>query len=630
VVDGADGQVTNQAIRLFQAVVQADGRGRPIDRAKNNATVSGTITSGSSENAWLNAVNAPVWQELPVAWQNAAVINYETWTSSWEVDIIGRAIAAQPDIAGRVTALTEFPDIYGTVHASHQAGHSVDIGFRPNPPANTAAVAIPPNITEESARADYVFGQLDSGGQRVASEILAMWNAAGDQFRSVIVGSTPADFARIKQYLSFFLSANQILSVNGHNDHFHMDLKPPAMGAPASASAAPDVSNSTGSGFGTNPRVYYRITLANGFQIAGQVGAEQSLSTVLPPNADYTLTAYQPSSNRSGVYQGRTSSSGVITDLGPIILNQFGGIDSTGDGLPDIGRYVIGLKVGVRSFAGDGIDDATKLEEGLDPLSGLAFPTGVVATLPMPGTVEKLAVAGNKLYAASGSGGLAVVDGTQFNNPIQLGRLSLPGYASGIGVDANLQIAAVATGSALQLVDVSNGMAPKLLHSVAVAATQVVVSDGLAYATSGSSFSVVDLESGNIIQRLTLPMSTVTGLARDGSFLYAYGANTLAIIDVTTEGAARVRGHLSVSIASSDVGVFAANGIVWLAGSGLRTINVSNPDAPTLIHGADVTFTARRVALNGSGLGVLAPADSGTCSRRFAVTLGLLVSYTSS
>src|SRR5262249_32108205 len=161
--------------------------------------------------------------------------------------------------------------------------------------------------------------------------------------------------------------------------------------------------------------------------------------------------------------------------------DKFGGVDSTGDGLPDIARYVIGLKVGVRSFAGDGIDDATKLEEGLDPLSGIAFPTGVVASLPISGTVEKLAVAGNRIYAAAGSGGFAVVDGGQFNNPILLGKLSLPGYASGVGVDDNLKIAAVATGSALQLVDVSNGMAPTLLHSVAVPAAQVVASNGLAY-----------------------------------------------------------------------------------------------------------------------------------------------------
>ncbi len=191
-----------------------------------------------------------------------------------------------------------------------------------------------------------------------------------------------------------------------------------------------------------------------------------------------------------------------------------------------------------------------------------------------------------------------------------IGHLSLPGYSSGIGVDDNLHVAAVATGSALQVVDVSNGMSPLLLHSVAVPATQVVVSDGLAYAASGNTLSVVDLESGSVIQSLSLPMYTVTGLARDGSFLYVYGGDVFAVIDISNEQSPRLRGTLSVSIATSDVGVFAANGIAWLAGSGLHTIDVSNPDEPTLIHGADVTFTARRIALNGSGLGLLAPAGN--------------------
>jgi hypothetical protein len=36
-------------------------------------------------------------------------------------------------------------------------------------------------------------------------------------------------------------------------------------------------------------------------------------------------------------------------------------------------------------------------------------------------------------------------------------------------------------------------------------------------------------------------------------------------------------------------------------------VDVTNPAAPQLVHGADGFFTARRIALNGSGLGVLAP-----------------------
>src|SRR5262249_49937850 len=45
----------------------------------------------------------------------------------------------------------------------------------------------------------------------------------------------------------------------------------------------------------------------------------------------------------------------------------------------------------------------------------------------------------------------------------------------------------------------------------------------------------------------------------------------------------------------------------WLSGSGLTTVNVSNPASLSIISGADSFFNARRIALNGSGLGVLVP-----------------------
>ena len=170
---------------------------------------------------------------------------------------------------------------------------------------------------------------------------------------------------------------------------------------------APQATLSTVPGFGTDPKVYYRFDLANGLTITGKTDAEGNLNGILfPALTNYTGTFYQPSTNSWTSIVGNSGPSGEPFGLGgadsTITLDHFGGVDSTGDGLPDIARYVIGLKVGVRSFAGDGIDDATKLDEGLDPLAGKAFPTGVIATLPMPGTVEKLAVDGNRIYEAVG------------------------------------------------------------------------------------------------------------------------------------------------------------------------------------------------------------------------------------
>jgi hypothetical protein len=407
----------------------------------------------------------------------------------------------------------------------------------------------------------------------------------------------------------------------------HNDLQAQSIRQPQFTTlSAPTPQNSIAVGFGTDKSVYYRYKIADGLEITGKIDPSGAPSDViLPPRKFFTATFYQPSSNRSAIVSGFTSASGEPTLFSDnpsnleetsslVNLRTVGGIDSDGDGIPDVGEYVLGTDPKKADTDGDGISDSAAIAQGLDPLGGKAFPTGVIANLLLAGPAEKVAVADNKVYVATGGHGLAVVDGSKFNQPVVLGQIELGGSPSDVGVDANLKIAAVATGQNLVLVDVSDPMTPKVLQSVAVAADRVVVANGLAYATSVTSLRVVDLQSGQVIQGLTLPGSgTITGLARDGSKLFAFvsGSDILSVIDISKEASAAVVGQVTVSIASSDVGIFAGNEVVWLAGSGLRTVDVSDPTKPKEIHDADTFFNARRIALNGSGLGLLTP-DSGT------------------
>ena len=50
-------------------------------------------------------------------------------------------------------------------------------------------------------------------------------------------------------------------------------------------------------------------------------------------------------------------------------------------------------------------------------------------------------------YVALGSRGLAIVDASQFQMPILLGQLDLPGDATDVAVDSSLGVAAVAAKS---------------------------------------------------------------------------------------------------------------------------------------------------------------------------------------
>ena len=607
-VDGRVGDGTIQAIRLFQAAtVNPDGKGKPDSQ-------TGVIGNSDVYLKWLNAGNAPYWVQAPREILGSD-INGEFWSTSWSLDIISSAINTESSISGHITSLTEYPDVAWpsghSAHAEHKAGLSIDVGFAGNPPPNTQQL-LPTPLSPEG-----MLAALTAREREVVNQIRAIATAAGGEYVTTLLGNTAGGrtFPRIHQVLQAF-GVSSTLATSGHEDHFHVRLRP-AVDPPGDSSSS---ITSSYSGFGADPRMYYRFTIGSGLILAGRSNATGNFSEVLTPNSAYTLAVYQPSTNRSGVFAGATNASGFTTDLGSIILDQFGGPDADGDGIPDIGEFAIGTDPNSADSDGDGITDAAEITQGTNPLDGVGFPTGVISSLPMPGPAEAVAVSGDLVFVATGSHGLAIIDGKKFDQPIILGQIDLNGTATDVGVDAARNLAVVSTGLALQIVDVSDPMLPKLARTVSASATFVEVVDGFAYAAGGTTLSVIDLTSGDILQRLTLPGSgSVTGFAREGSRLYAYvsGSDTLAVVDITKPDQPVLLGQRVVSVASTNVGLFAGNDTVYLAGSGVRAVDVSNPANPQIVGqpvGGNDFFTARRVALNGSGLALVTPDGGNTLS----------------
>lgn len=383
-------------------------------------------------------------------------------------------------------------------------------------------------------------------------------------------------------------------------------------------------------GTGGNAAIYYSFSAAGAADVRGRFVSNIIPSNiVLSPNRTYSGHLYQPSTNLSAVISFQSSASGspslfsesILGDglsNSVVSLNNLGGPDSDADGLPDVGEWAMGTNANDGDSDGDGILDFQEITQGLNPLDNTGFPTGVISSLPMPGSAEGVAVANDLVYIATGSHGLAVIDGAKFDNPILLGQIDLNGTATDVSVDAARQLAAVATGLAVQIVDVSDPMLPALARTVTTAAAFIEVVDGFAYAAGGTTLSVIDLVSGDIVQKVTIPGSgQLTGFAREGARLYAYlsGSDTVSVIDISKADQPTVLGQKSVSIASSDVGLFVGNEMIWLAGSGLRAIDASDPANMQVVgqpQGGNDFFTARRVALNGSGLALVAPDGGNT------------------
>jgi len=398
------------------------------------------------------------------------------------------------------------------------------------------------------------------------------------------------------------------------------------------------------------PANAFYIIEYEGFEIRGVTDDNGQLNTVLPPNTDFSLSIYDPLTKRIATYSGQTEPSGSPSQIPSVRFVTTEGVtelfdrigeeltsditealteedinglsDADNDGLVDEAERIIGTVSTSVDTDGDGINDLAEIQQGLDPLGDRGFPTGIISSLPLQGQAKAVVVEGSPLdaqdqtaYVATGSHGLAIVDASQFDSPIVLGQLDLSGDATDVAVDANLQIAAIASnGGGLHLVDVSDPMLPTTSNTVNISANQVEIADGIAYATVGNALRAIDLLTGEELNSITLPGSgTVTDVSREGTSLYAFtsGSDTFSVIDIADEQALNVLGQVNVNIASSQVGVFAANGVAYLAGSGLRTIDVSDPSNPSLLGDADQFFTAREVALNGSGLALVASEDQG-------------------
>lgn len=229
---------------------------------------------------------------------------------------------------------------------------------------------------------------------------------------------------------------------------------------------------------------------------------EGNFEVFLPPNQDYRMVMFDPSTGLVTESFGRTPRSGQGLDLtATLVFDASTDADTDFDGLADDIEFAIGTADNNIDTDNDGLSDLVEIEQGLDPLAGRSLPTGIIGSLSLRGEANDIVVEGSTenvaeqlAYIATGSQGLAVVDASNLTNPTVLGEIELAGTATGVGVDSQLDIAAVASGySGLHLVDISNPALPTLIQTVNVNTNHVEVYDGVAYVASRFNLKAIDL-----------------------------------------------------------------------------------------------------------------------------------------
>ena len=217
---------------------------------------------------------------------------------------------------------------------------------------------------------------------------------------------------------------------------------------------------------------------------------------------------------------------------------------------------------------------------------GVERGNGIELVTAIGGRAFGLAVQGN--YACVGEGSsLLVMNISNPANPALFGRLPLPGKVMDIALFG--QYAYVADADAgLQVVDISNPAAPVLkgYYLTPGWANGIVILGGRVYLADGAGLEILDL--ANPILPALLSSTNFNGNADDvalvvkpsGVFAYLSSGGTLAIVDVSQPLSPNLRGSTSIgswtpSLAVSGDYVFAAASF-----GGMKTLDVSNPDAP--------------------------------------------------
>ncbi|MEO0485521.1 MAG: Ig-like domain-containing protein, partial [Pseudomonadota bacterium] len=396
-----------------------------------------------------------------------------------------------------------------------------------------------------------------------------------------------------------------------------------------------DFNAATGLALEGGGRVLYAVEFESGVVLRG-ASENGDVDLQLPPNEIVVISYFAP--DTGFVTQVRLNTADLLgqPNLNTLIFDR-DLIDEDEDELGSIAEFVIGTSDSNPDSDDDGILDGAEVEQGLNPLDGIGFPTGIIGALSLSGEAVDITVEGSLLdtlgqtaYIATGSHGLAIVDASNFTTPILLAQLELAGDNQAVSVDTLRGLAFVAGGnSGLHIVDISDGAAPELVDTVGFpGGIKSVQSVGGALIAGGSDLYILNPASGDVLLEAGID-GTINDIAVDGDTIYAivdqsrlvsfnFNGQTLVELDSTTFPTG------TIATVPDDKQIFIANDVAYIANGlevsnvplfrllergGYLTYDVADPSAMELISNIDtprVQAGNLETITNGAGLALVA------------------------
>lgn len=286
--------------------------------------------------------------------------------------------------------------------------------------------------------------------------------------------------------------------------------------------------------------------------------------------------------------------------------------DSDADGLPDVVESVIGTNPGDPDTDNDLILDGAEVDQGTDPLDGIACVNGIIAAADTPGNAVDICAVDNLVVVADSTSGVSVFSVFNGMDPLIIAQVDTPGTAEAV-VCANTLVGVADGAEGFAVIDISDPPASQIVRTVQPgllggSAISAANAGSLAFVgTNLGQIAAVDMSTGSVLET-TSAGSPVLALALEGDNLYALTSGTVHVLTFL-DAPLEIVGSTSAPGSNLPGGLFVGGDFAYATfSSGYNTIDVSDPSAPVFLAGTPNALINgfREFATNGSGTGVAA------------------------